>query len=138
MKKYLFILFCIISSLSIIAQPGCPSVTAASQAQNLPCGTTCTTLSATYFNVGSTTTYDVTQIPYNPPVPFWSGTPVLIGIDDAYSNTISMPFNFCFFGQTYNQFIIGSNGVVSFDVSNSGGSNSYSITGPVPANTPSD
>ena len=138
MKKYLFIFVCIISSISILAQPGCPSVTVASPAVNLPCGTTCTTLSSTYFNVGSTATYDVTQIPYNPPVPFWTGTPVLIGIDDQYSNAIQMPFNFCFFGQTYNQFIIGSNGVVSFDLSNAGSTNSWQINGTVPANTPSD
>ena len=48
--------------------------------------------------------------------------------DDVWSNVINLPFTFCFFGNTYNQLVIGSNGVISFDVSQQG----VIIVGPLP------
>ena len=40
--------------------------------------------------------------------------------DDNYSNTIPIGFTFYFFEQPYNQIIIGSNGIVSFQAANAG------------------
>lgn len=103
-----------------LAQPGCPEVNAGPDV-NLPCSQPCTTLNATYFQTGNTTDYTVGQIPYTP-FPYTGGTAVLVNIDDTWSNAIPLPFTFCFFGQPYNQFFIGSNGLISFDNTITGGS----------------
>lgn len=56
--------------------------------------------------------YTITTIPYNPD-PFNSGTTVSL-FDDSQTALINIGFNFCYFGQTYTQFIIGSNNWVGF------------------------
>jgi gliding motility-associated-like protein len=66
-------------------------------------------------NVGGGTPigpYTVLNIPYAND-PFNSGTSVSLS-DDAVSSAINISFPFCFFGTTYNQFWIGSNGWISF------------------------
>ncbi|MCW5908740.1 MAG: gliding motility-associated C-terminal domain-containing protein [Chitinophagales bacterium] len=111
-QKNAFALLCLLLALNSIAQPGCPSISAGSNV-TLPCGTTCTNLTATYFQAGNTTTYTVSQIPYTP-FSYTGGTSVLVNQDDIWSCPISLPFTFCYFGQSYNQFVIGANAVVSF------------------------
>ena len=69
-----------------------------------------------YSNIHSTTQYVVTpktcENCHN-----WVGShPVIVNIDDTWSNVINMPFEFCFFGNKYDKFIIGANGQVSFNV----------------------
>ncbi|MEN9304351.1 MAG: hypothetical protein RL264_2780 [Bacteroidota bacterium] len=59
-----------------------------------------------------TAQYTITTIPYAPD-PFNQGTPVNLS-DDAVSSALNIGFPFCFFGNTYNQFYIGSNGWVGF------------------------
>ncbi len=115
----------------------CPAV-ATNNNVDLECGETCTTLHASAVAGAQTTAYTVAQIPYNPPQPFNVGTPILVSIDDTWSNTINLPFNFCFFGTTNNQLVVGSNGVVSFDVTNAGNVNSWQIPGPIPSANPAD
>ncbi len=44
-----------------------------------------------------------------------NGNPTTISTDDQWSQLITLPFTFYYFGQAYNQLIIGDNGVVSFD-----------------------
>src|SRR5690606_20784063 len=41
--------------------------------------------------------------------------PVSVGTDDVFSESIPLPFDFCFFGDTYTSVSIGSNGIISFD-----------------------
>ena len=82
----------------------------------LDCDTPCTDLTATFTEIGETSTYTVTAIPFNPPAPFTGGTPVSVNTDDVWSDPIDLPFTFCFFETDYDQAIIGSNGVVSFDL----------------------
>ena len=115
----------------------CPAV-ATNNNVDLECGETCTTLHASAVAGAQTTAYTVAPIPYNPPQPFNVGTPILVSIDDTWSNTINLPFNFCFFGTTNNQLVVGSNGVVSFDVTNAGNVNSWQIPGPIPSPNPGD
>ncbi|MBL1280210.1 MAG: gliding motility-associated C-terminal domain-containing protein [Fluviicola sp.] len=40
--------------------------------------------------------------------------------DDVYSNVVNIGFPFSFYGNTYNQCVIGSNGVITFDLSKAG------------------
>lgn len=105
-----------VTSLSGFAQgPGHPNVDAGEDVV-LECNETCTDLTATYLYTGDTNTYSVSSIPYDPPFPFLGGTPVAVNIDDRWSNAITLPFDFCFYGQAYTQMVIGSNAVVSFDL----------------------
>lgn len=102
--------------------PGCPNVFAGEDVE-LDCDESCTDLTASFQNTGETTSYEVTSIPYAPPFPFTGGTPVSVNTDDVWSSAIDLPFDFCFFGETYSQMVIGSNAVVSFDLAeNSPGS----------------
>ena len=85
--------------------------------QILPCGVTSTTLTADLSQCGAgtnpnqTTTYAVSTIPYV--IQTNTGTVVPLG-DDAQSGIFNIGFTFCFYGQTYTQFRIGSNGWISF------------------------
>lgn len=126
-----YTLVLVVLSLSTNAQPGCPEVSAGNNVQ-LPCGTNCTTLTATPFQVGSTGTYGVSSIPYTP-FSYSTGTAVLVHTDDLWSGVVTIPFQFCFFGNVYNQAIIGSNGNLSFNTANANNYNPWPISTPVPS-----
>ena len=120
-------------SLQVQAQaPGCPNIVAGPPI-TLQCTDSCTQLSSTFLATGETTSYGVSSIPYAPPYPYGLGTPTSVGDDDIYSGLINIPFTFCFFGNTYNQLVIGSNGVISFDASLAGGYNPYSFSNSTPS-----
>jgi gliding motility-associated-like protein len=95
--------------------PGCPSVDAGAD-QTLTCNQPCATLNATPFHAGATTTYTVGSIPHTPPIAYnqAGGTAVSVNTDDVWSPQITLPFNFCFYGQTYTTCKIGSNGSIKF------------------------
>jgi hypothetical protein len=57
-------------------------------------------------------------------------------VDDRWSNIINLPFNFCFFGTTNNRLVVGSNGAISFDLTNANTGSGYVINGPIPSATP--
>jgi gliding motility-associated-like protein len=63
-------------------------------------------------NAVGTAQYSVVNIPYTPD-PFNLGTPITLS-DDAISPIQNIGFSFCFFGNTYTQFYIGSNGWIGF------------------------
>lgn len=77
-------------------------------------------LNATYFITAEkfNGTYLVESIPYNPvDTTFHAGNHLNISTDDAWENSaISFPFTFMFFGYPYTQAVVGSNGLVSFDL----------------------
>ena len=100
--------------ISIIAYPQyCPAL---GPDQILPCGVNTATLTADLSQCGpgsnpnGTSAYTVSQIPYVAQTNL--GTLVALG-DDAQSATFNIGFTFCFYGTTYTQFRIGSNGWVS-------------------------
>jgi len=128
--------FCLAMVWNVSGQaPGCPNVTAGPDT-TLPCGVTCTDLTASLLETGNTSTYAVSSLAYNPPFSFTGGTSIFIGVDDQWSNIINLPFNFCFYGNSYNQFIIGANGLLSFDVSMAGGWCAWSFNAAIPAPGP--
>lgn len=79
-------------------------------------------------------TYLVEEIPYNPPdTTFHAGSHLAISTDDAYeSSAIQFPFTFMFFGKPYNQAVVGSNGLVTFDLTRVGTGCPYSYNVPIP------
>jgi gliding motility-associated-like protein len=86
--------------------------------QFLPCGVNSTTLTADLSQCGpgganpnQTTNYTVSSIPYVAQTN--TGTNLTMS-DDSQQGPFNIGFNFCFYGQTYTQFYVGSNGWISF------------------------
>ncbi len=82
----------------------------------------CVSLNANYTNSNATDSYTVSSIPYSSFA--YSGGTILSSTnssgtnnDDFWSSTITIPFQFSFFGNCYNSLIIGTNGVLSFSQS---------------------
>ena len=97
---------------------------------------TCVDLEATYLDLGDTSAYTVESIPYAPPYQFGClANPVSVNTDDVWSPAVNLPFDFCFYGNSYNQCTIGSNGVLSFDMTNAGTSSGYSFSNSLPSTT---
>lgn len=92
----------------------------------------CTTLHSTLVvpNIG-TSNYTASQINYNP-YSFAPGTVIPIYGDDDWSGIISIPFDFCYFGNTYNQFIAGTNGLISFNIAQANSGCPWSFAGVTP------
>jgi gliding motility-associated-like protein len=107
----------------------------------LSCGNPCTTVSFQVPHLKETDQYIVNSIPYNA-YPYDQGTQIpSIYVDDKYSDLIPMTFPFCFYGQTYNNVVIGSNGIATFEAICANASNAYTLsTGgapqPLPFNSP--
>ena len=130
--RNIFFLLIISTQLVFAQAPGCPSIDLGSDI-SLDCSTSsCTDLTANAFQIGETTSYTVSSISYNPPYSFNTGTSIFQSVDDVWSSLISLPFDFCFFGNTYNQIIIGSNGVVSFNVGSANGYCAWSFSTSIP------
>ncbi|MDW8159648.1 MAG: hypothetical protein RML72_12345, partial [Bacteroidia bacterium] len=136
MNKVIILITLLLSIISVaphaFAQQTCPSITA-SPSQTTICAGNCANLSATALHIGQTNTYAVASIPYNPPYAFTLGTQIFLG-DDQWSDIINLPFNFCFFGNSYNQVVIGSNGLISFNTAYANGFCPWSFTASVPSN----
>jgi len=121
-----FILFYfILFSQKVLAQAfACPQVTLG---PNVSICNGCTPLTAIVQGTVATTSYSVGSIAYSPFV-FNTGTSVLVNIDDHWSSSIAIPFCFNFYGTTYNNLLIGSNGIVTFDLTNAGGFCPWSLS----------
>lgn len=64
----------------------------------------------------NTDTYTVASIDYNPIFPFSGGVTIPPNGDDYWSPVFDLPFGFCFYGNTYNSVLVGTNGVITFDL----------------------
>lgn len=72
--------------------------------------------------------YQVSQIPYQ--TYSVNGVPVAAN-DDMFSNFISLGFDFTFFGNTYNQILISTNGYIAFE-GTAGGFSAWSFNTTIP------
>jgi len=95
-------------------------------------------LTATYNDVKVTTNYTVATTPYVLPADFTTGTvPTGLTSDDKWSTAVDIGFDFCYFGNTYSQIVIGSNAEISFNAAYAGGTNHYDLSdGGVPITLP--
>jgi gliding motility-associated-like protein len=107
----------------------CPQVTIAPVAPICP---GCTNLTATVQGSVATTSYSVSTIPYSP-YSYTTGTPVLVNIDDVWTPVITMPFCFQFYGNTYTQLVIGSNGLISFNTAYANAYCQWPISAAIPS-----
>ncbi len=129
----------ICSESSLYAQAVvCPSLAANSVTLN--CSTPCATLNVTpSVNLQATTSYSVSAVTYAP-FSYTTGTTATFagagwssGTDDSYGDIVNLPFNFCFFGTSYNKIVIGTNGNICFNaVALANAYDPYSISGPLP------
>ncbi|SFI11459.1 T9SS type B sorting domain-containing protein [Halpernia frigidisoli] len=87
---------------------------------NYPLNGNCLPLSVNYPKLFETTSYAVESEDFKPYGAFNAGTPLLANADDLFFKKQIIPFNFCFFGKNYNEVIIGSNGIVTFNSSQLG------------------
>lgn len=97
---------------------------------SISCLQSCLDLKARVPNIKTSETYQVIQVPYTPLSYTTPGGIELTTLyqDDFFSEPIDLPYTFCFYGQNYNQVVVGSNGVLTFDVNtNRGTQESYII-----------
>lgn len=129
--KRIFTIILILLGFSGFGQD-CPTITATTG--TVSCTSPCTSLNAAVSMVRNTNTYTVNPMPYTP-YSYTAGTGISTATDDIYSGIITMPFNFCFFGNSYNQLIIGSNGNICFNTALAGLFDPWSISGPLPGSS---
>ncbi len=73
------------------------------------------TLLATVDSVFATDSYVINPIPYNPDP--WVGPNIVpLAIDDQHSGVYNIGFDFCYYGNTYTQFVVSSNNYITFDL----------------------
>lgn len=102
---------------------------------NLSCNETCTGLKFRVPHLKSSEDYTVTAIPFRP-YAFTTPTGNALNLyqDDVYTDVIDLPFPVCFYGAAlYNRVLVGSNGVLTFDISNANCFNAWRIDLPIPS-----
>ncbi|NOQ71464.1 MAG: PKD domain-containing protein [Crocinitomix sp.] len=108
MKKLFLILAVLLTAYSVKAQD--PSIDAGPD--QVICPPDCADLTAVFVGGGGNTSdYDVSVIPFAPDP--YAGTSVVLSDDDV-TGAIAIGFDFCFYGNSYSECYIGSNGWVSF------------------------
>jgi len=116
-KKYLVALSLLFAAVDAFSQAA-PLVQVTIPTPNPVCNAgDCTQLQANYNTVKQTNDYTVTQVVYNPNFPFTGGTVIQNTSDDSWTQIVNLPFTFCFYGQSYNQLLVGTNGVITFNTS---------------------
>lgn len=101
---------------------------------SLPCSQACTDLHFQVPHLKSDDDYEVISIPYTPYPYTTAGGNELTALyaDDLYSQAIPLPFPLCFYGAVYNRVVVGSNGLLTFDLTNANCSNAYTVLPPIP------
>lgn len=78
----------------------------------------CFVLKADYTVINETTSYGVSAIDYQDPISGLTNDAIVnVGGDDVWSSVLNLPFTFCFFNDSFDQFVLGDNGVITFDTS---------------------
>jgi gliding motility-associated-like protein len=130
--KVFRILTIVAFSQQIAFSQTCPSVNAqaGTGASTTICLGQCANLTASVIPVKATTTYSVGSLTYAA-LPF-SGGVTLPSVDDVWSDSLNIGFNFCYFGTTYNKLVVGSNGEINFNKMLANGFNNYNVSTTLP------
>ncbi len=92
----------------------------------------CLRLNVTYPEIKTTVNYDVAAITYNLPAPLTQGNALSANYDDLFASKLNLPFKFCFYNQSFESLVVGSNGMVTFDESQLGKINYPNVDWPNP------
>ncbi|WP_338732576.1 gliding motility-associated C-terminal domain-containing protein [Mangrovimonas cancribranchiae] len=104
------------------------SIAYAGEDQVVDCENPEATLSANFHLYGQDTeNYEINAIDTCPSPPVDGATPTSVDSDDVWSEVIDLGFEFCFYGGVYDQVIIGSNGVISFETQYAGTGNGWAF-----------
>jgi gliding motility-associated-like protein len=130
MMNILRILFLFISALSFSQAPVNVKVkdAAGNESFNVTCtndldANGCIALHVEYPVLRQATSYEATQETYNPPIPMDQGTSLNANYDDLFAAKLDLPFKFCFYNQYFDALIVGSNGMITFDLNQLGNIN---------------
>jgi gliding motility-associated-like protein len=123
------ILFLSINSTYSQSNQSCPFINAGPD-QTFDCLNPCVELVATYQEILETTSYSVDTLSYSLPIPYGQagGTGVSVNTDDVWGPIITLPFPFCYYGQTFTTCKIGSNGSILFGPTTGGGGHPWSFS----------
>jgi gliding motility-associated-like protein len=107
--------------------------------QTVCAGATCTNVNlaavSPYVNK-LTTSYVIEEIQAPNPALGMTGTNIIVDQDDVWSAIVPLGFSFCFFGNTYNNIVIGANGLISFNTAYANNNCPWNTTGiTIPTNT---
>lgn len=135
-----FIIISIILSVQHASAQSCVPTNLNNVIRTISCGASCTNLNFQVPHLKSTEDYAITTIPYTPfPYVVATGTEDLtLYNDDIYSGVQTLPFTFCFYDSSYNNVVIGSNGLMTFDETNAADFNTYDVIQPIPYNVGTD
>jgi gliding motility-associated-like protein len=98
---------------------------------NMPCSQNCVGISAQLPKPLHTNIYTVDSIPFAPVTS--AGTSINFTSDDYFSDTISIGFTFCFFGNDYTQLVISDNGHITFNAAYANLPSSFNTQQALPA-----
>ncbi|RYZ21297.1 MAG: T9SS type B sorting domain-containing protein [Chitinophagaceae bacterium] len=139
LKAFLTLIIIILLDQAVSAQ-NCLNGTLNGAVMTMPCTQTC--LPPQTFkikHIRKTDAYAFQNIPYVANAYTTPGGNELgdLYTDDVFSDIINLPFKVCFYGNSYSQAVVGSNGLLTFDVANkSSGStncgNHYNTSTPIP------
>lgn len=140
MKRSLQILFLFIWGVAFSQTPTNVKVkdAAGNESFNVTCtndldANGCIQLHVEYPVLNATTGYQVNPEAYNPVIPFNQGTPLNANYDDLFATKLDLPFKFCFYNQYFEALVVGSNGMVTFDLSQLGNINYPNVQWPNPS-----
>jgi gliding motility-associated-like protein len=127
MKKVLLILTALFGTAAAYSQ----TVDASPETQTICAGSTANLTAVVTPGVGTppTNSYSISTIPYAPD-PLTAGTSVTLS-DDSQTGMLPIGFSFCYYGNTYTNFIIGSNNWIGFQ----SGETSTWVTTAIPNST---
>lgn len=137
LHRILLFLGCLfIAAFGYSQSASCPTVTVNPPNTNYNCAPSdpaCATVTATFPDIRQTidaaNAYICNSIPFSGNYGFnIGGTQVSANQDDYYSPIVNLPFNFCYYGNTYNKCVIGPNGTICFNTSLAGQHESYTIS----------
>lgn len=139
-EKSLVLFFSLWSFYSFAQLPPCPGLnlliggttsTISTGPGTVICNGQCVPLSTSITPVNLTNTYSVQSITYAP-YSFTTGTSILANSDDRWSPVLNLGFPFCFYGNTFSQCKVGSNGHITFSTT-VGSSDGWSISTAIPS-----
>jgi hypothetical protein len=102
--KSLQVLLFVVFTQQVSISQTCPTSSISAGSNTTICRGNCASLAATIATLNTTSSYSVGSIPYAP-FPFGVGTTAIPNVDDVWSSVIPIGFNFCFFGNTFNQLL---------------------------------
>ena len=86
-------------------------------------------LGISLFGLNAVAQYTVSAIPHQAYAP---GLSVAFTQDDTFSPLIPLTFDFDYFGNTYNQVVVSTNGYISFESTNANGFSPWSFNTTIP------